>query len=146
MPQSKFTGCLWCRFCIIVLAVPQYRSVVIILISGLTIRVPDPNTYSIQTYSSMTLQMFHGSRSSAIARFAVTSGSDEALQNDWRDLEGFQVLTFYFRNRYGEIYIHFNSIIRPSGIIRRLTNYPIGIIRDSIAYSVNKGLNCLIFL
>ena len=38
------------------------------------------------------------------------------------------------------------NIGRPIGIIRRLTNYPIGIIRDLIAYSVNKGLNCLISL
>ena len=30
--------------------------------------------------------------------------------------------------------------------MRLLTNYPIEMIRDLIAYSVNKGLNCLIFL
>ena len=39
-----------------------------------------------------------------------------------------------------------NFTCRPTGMIRRLTNYPIGIIMDLIAYSVNKGLNCLISL
>ena len=37
-------------------------------------------------------------------------------------------------------------VVRPIGIIRLLTNYPIEIIRDLIAYSVDKGLNCLISL
>ena len=36
--------------------------------------------------------------------------------------------------------------IRPIGIIKHLTNYPIGMIRDLMAYSVNKGLNCVISL
>ena len=36
---------------------------------------------------------------------------------------------------------------RPVGIIRHLSSYPIGIIRiDLIAYSISKGLNCLISL
>ena len=35
---------------------------------------------------------------------------------------------------------------RPIGIIRHLTNYPMGIIGDLIAFSVNKELNCLISL
>ena len=38
------------------------------------------------------------------------------------------------------------SVCRLIGIIKCLTNYPFGIITDLIAYSVDKGFNCLISL
>ena len=66
--------------------------------------------------------------------------------NDYLSIDQYPVLIIgnYVFQSFGLTF--YGLKYRPIGMIRLLTNYPMGMIRDLIDYSVNKGLNCLISL